>query len=513
MRTKRLGARDCSNGGANDAQEGVPMGLQKVLQKVLQEGAQKGAARATVIGAVLGAALAGACVGAGAIWWLGERKASPVAAAGGAKAAADGEGRNSAADGRSPAARKIMYTCAMHPNYITDKPGNCPICGMTLVQVADHGHSAGMDGAGGNDGSGARRVRIDSVTLRNMGVRTEKVEKRALASGIRTSGKIAVDESRQVSVNARVGGWVEVLRVSATGRSVRKGETLLELYSPDLVASQEEYRQALHYAGGAGAAETGGAGAAAATETGSANGKDAGAGTEGSRELVESARRRLVNLGVPEERIRALERGGAVGRTVPVAAPASGVVLEKFVIQGQNIMPGTPLFRIADLGKVWVVANAYQSDLARVKVGAAAEIALSYLPGKAFQGRVAFVSPVLDPETRTAEVRIEVANTASLDLKPEMFATVTLRAAAGAAGVAVPEQALIRSGRRDIAIVAIGDGYFEPREVRLGSAADGYVEVLEGLHEGENLVVSSQFLIDSESNLKAAIEQLQGAAK
>jgi Cu(I)/Ag(I) efflux system membrane fusion protein len=440
----------------------------------------------TMMGAILGAALVGACVGAGAIWWLGARKAAaPAATAVGTKA--EGDGRNPAADGRGPAARKVMYTCAMHPNYLADKPGNCPICGMALVQVADHGRSGGL---GGNDGSGAHRVRIDSVTLRNMGVRTEKVEKRALAAGIRTSGKIAVDESRQVSVNARAGGWVEILRVSATGRSVRKGETLLELYSPDLVATQEEYRQALQYAGGA-------------------EGAEGATGTEGSRELVESARRRLVNLAVPEERIRALERGGAVARTIPVASPATGVVLEKFVIEGQNIMPGTPLFRIADLSKVWVVANAYQGDLARVKVGAAAEIALSYLPGRTFQGRVAFVSPVLDPETRTAEVRIEVANTASLDLKPEMFATVTLRAAAGAVGVAVPEQALIRSGRRDIAIVAAGEGYFEPREVRLGSAAEGYVEVLEGLREGESLVVSSQFLIDSESNLKAAIEQLQ----
>jgi Cu(I)/Ag(I) efflux system membrane fusion protein len=446
--------------------------------------ATEGAAKAAVLGAILGAALAGAGLGAGAVWWLGARKAAaPMAAAVGTKA--DGDGGNPAANGRSAAARKVMYTCAMHPHYLADKPGNCPICGMSLVQVADHGSS---EGSGGTGGGGARRVRIDSVTLRNMGVRTEKVEKRALAAGIRTSGKIAVDESRQVSVNARAGGWVEVLRVSATGRSVRKGETLLELYSPDLVATQEEYRQALRYAEGSGAA---------------------GAGTEGSRELVESARRRLVNLAVPEERIRALERGGEVGRTIPVASPAAGVVLEKFVIEGQNIMPGTPLFRIADLSKVWVVANAYQGDLARVKVGAAAEIALSYLPGRTFQGRVAFVSPVLDPETRTAEVRIEVANTASLDLKPEMFATVTLRAAAGSAGVAVPEQALIRSGRRDIAIVAAGGGYFEPREVRLGSAAEGYVEVLEGLREGESLVVSSQFLIDSESNLKAAIEQLQ----
>jgi Cu(I)/Ag(I) efflux system membrane fusion protein len=426
----------------------------------------------------LGAALAGGGIGAGAFWMLSERRAagSAMDADGARGAAPSGAGKA----GAIKAPGKTMYTCAMHPNYISDKPGTCPICGMTLVPAAGGGH--------GHEGLDGKRVLIDSVTLRNMGVRTARVARRELAPEIRTSGKIAVDEARQIVVNARVGGWVENLRASATGKAVRKGEALLELYSPELLSTQEEYLQAVRYAKGL-------------------EGKG-GAGS-GAAELVESARRRLLNWGVPEDRIRALEQGGAAQRTVPVAAPASGVILEKTVMQGQNVMPGAPLFRIADLSKVWVVANAYQGDLARVKVGSPASIALSYLPGKTFTGRVAFVSPVLDPDTRTAEVRIEVANTAALDLKPEMFATVTLRAASSGPVVAVPEQALIRSGRRDIAVVAVGNGYFEPREVRLGTASEGYVEVLEGLREGEELVVSSQFLIDSESNLKAAIEQMQ----
>jgi Cu(I)/Ag(I) efflux system membrane fusion protein len=371
----------------------------------------------------------------------------------------------------------------MHPNYISDKPGTCPICGMDLVPMEDHSAPEGADA-----GKGA--VRIGAAAIRNMGVRTETVGKRTLAAAIRTSGKIAVDEKRLFSVNARVEGYVEALRASTTGQPVRQGETLLELYSPELASTQAEYLQALRYAKGLEA-------------------RGDGPGARSAAELVESSRRRLANWDVPESEIKALEHRGSARKTLPIASPVSGVVLEKAVLQGQSVSPGMALFRIADLSRVWVVANLYQGDLARVKVGSGADIALSYLPGKTFAGRVAFVSPVLDPATRTAEVRIEVGNTPALDLKPEMFATVVIRAPASVPVVAVPEQAIIRSGRRDIAVVALEGGYFEPREVKLGASADGYVEVLEGLSEGDKLVVSSQFLIDSESNLKAAIEQMR----
>jgi Cu(I)/Ag(I) efflux system membrane fusion protein len=320
---------------------------------------------------------------------------------------------------------------------------------------------------------------------------------RDLADEVRASGRVAVDEARQYSVNARVAGWAESLRASATGQAVRKGETLLELYSPELVGAQEEYLQALRYAGAASGAE------------GEGPGRHAAEARRAARELLASARSRLLNWGFPEGRIAELERRGAAERTLPIPSPASGVVLEKQVLQGQSVSPGMTLYRIADLSRVWVVASIYQADLGQVKVGSPAEIALSYLPGRTFGGRVAFVSPVLDPETRTAEVRVEVANTASLDLKPEMFASVILAAESSGPVVAVPEQAVIRSGRRNLAIVSLGQGYFEPRELVLGRSAGGWAEVLEGLREGESLVVSSQFLIDSESNLKAAIQRMQ----
>jgi Cu(I)/Ag(I) efflux system membrane fusion protein len=440
------------------------------------------------VGAFLGAMALGIGLGAGTFWLFSARQAAKAqggAYARGATAGAGGQGAG-AVGGSGQAIRvphKIMYHCAMHPNYISDKPGTCPICGMDLVPFEDHAAPEGADA-----GKGA--VRIDAAAIRNMGVRTETVGKRSLAAAIRTSGKIAVDEKRLFSVNARVEGFVETLRASITGQPVRQGETLLELYSPELASTQEEYLQALRYAKGLEA-------------------KGDGPGTRSAAELVESSRRRLANWGVPEPEIKALEQRGSARKTLPIVSPASGVVLEKAVLQGQSVSPGMTLFRIADLSRVWVVANLYQGDLARVKVGSSADITLSYLPGKTFAGRVAFVSPVLDPATRTAEVRIEVGNTPGLDLKPEMFATVVIRAPSAAPAVAVPEQSIIRSGRRDIAVVALADGYFEPREVKLGSSADGYVEVLEGLSEGDKLVVSSQFLIDSESNLKAAIEQMR----
>jgi RND family efflux transporter MFP subunit len=187
------------------------------------------------------------------------------------------------------------------------------------------------------------------------------------------------------------------------------------------------------------------------------------------------------------------------------------VVLEKHIVQGQSVEPGMALYTLGDLSRVWAVANVYQSDLALVRQGAEAEVELNHLPGKPFRGKIVFVSPVLDSGSRTAEVRVEVANTRDLDLKPEMFGTVILKGPPRKAVLAVPEQAIIRSGRRNLAVVAAGNGYYEPREVLLGAASGGYVEVTQGLAEGDGLVVSSQFLIDSESNLKAAVRRLQAA--
>lgn len=380
--------------------------------------------------------------------------------------------RKSIEKSSSDASQKIAYyRDPMHPWITSDKPGDSPDCGMAMVPVYE-GDAA------------ANEIRIDPTVIQNMGIQTEVVGKRDLETTIRTNGVIQPDETKLYIVNARVMGYAEKLLVNFKGQFVSKNQTLLELYSPDLVSTQEEYLQALRYDQGEGAGS-------------------------GSHDLVESSRRRLLNWGIPESAIQALEKKGHVSNTLPIISPVSGVVLDKMVVEGQNITPGMELYKIADLSKVWVVASLYQRDLPLVKLGSQVDVQLSYMSGKTFQGQVTFVSPVLDEQSKTAEVRIEIPNTPQMDLKPEMYATVQIHSPPLKNIIAVPEQAIIRSGKRNIAVVAVESGYFEAREVRLGISANGYVQILDGLHEGEKLVISSQFLIDSESNLRAAIQQMQ----
>ncbi len=363
----------------------------------------------------------------------------------------------------SKQAAKTLYQCAMHHQIIRDHPGVCPICGMTLVEIHEDAEHGGL-------------VRIDPSVIQNIGVRTEVVEERLMAAEIRLDGRVAADESRIRSVTARVSGYVEKLHASVSGQSVREGESLLELYSPDLVSAQEELIQAVQY----------------------------------SNELLEqSARHRLLNWGVTNAFVDGLEKSHRTERLVPIASPGSGVLVRKNVVEGQNVMPGAELFQVADLSRIWITARVYQQDLAQIKIGTQARIQFRNLPGSDFSGAVSFISPEMDPATRTAEIRIPLSNTTAFDLRPEMFAQVLLQTKSDSA-IAVPEQALIHSGTRNIAVISLGEGRFQPRVVKTGRTANGYVEILDGLEAGDTLVVSAQFLIDSESNLRAAIEQLRG---
>lgn len=371
-------------------------------------------------------------------------------------------------------AKKIAYyKDPMHPWYTSAKPGKAPNCGMELVPVYE----------GENDGSA---IKIDPVTVQNIGVTTEAAQERNLSKRIRTTGKIDYDETKIYSVTAKVTGYVERLYVDYTGQAVHKGEALMEIYSPELVATQQEYLQAIQY------------------QKKLENSSIEEARKE-ARQLVQSSKKRLLYWDIPESEIKALEERGTPKKTMTIVSPVNGVVTDKMVIQGQNIVSGMTLYKIADLSSVWILADVYQYELPWVSVGQKADIELSYLPGKKFAGTVAYMYPYLNTDTKTATVRIKVRNSAGIEFKPEMYATVNLFSPAEAKSVTVPDQAIIRSGERNIVIVALGNGYFSPRDVTLGVEADGYVEILEGVKAGENIVTSSQFLIDSESNLKAAV--------
>lgn len=393
--------------------------------------------------------------------------------------------RSSAPPGPKPGERKILYyRDPMNPQITSPTPRKAPD-GMDYVPVYE-------EEAGGEGGGAKRGIRVDPRMMQASGVRVEEVKRRPMSRVIRAVGQVTYDERLLHNLNAKFMGWVEKLYVDYTGKSVKKDDPLMEIYSPDLVTTQEEYLLALRHRKGLKAS----------------NVPEARAEAD---ELVQSARRRLLFFDVPEHEIENLERRGAPKKTLMLHSPATGVVIEKSVLAGTQVMPGAPLFKIADLSNVWVLADVYQYEVAWVKLGMEAEVELSFLPGKPFTGRITYVYPYLNTETRTVKVRVEVPRRAGMaEIKPDMFATVTIRSPLAAEAVAVPEQAIIHSGTRNVAVMALGGGYFEPREVKLGVAAEGYVEVLEGIQPGEQIVTTSQFLIDAESNLRSAVAAMAG---
>jgi len=375
------------------------------------------------------------------------------------------------------------YQCPMHPQIIMDKPGKCPICAMDLVPV-DKGYSASHDSAAG-------LVHIDPSVVQNMGVAVETVTVRLLKKEIRTSAIIDLDETGVAIVNTKISGWVEKLYADYTGQKITKGEPLLTLYSPDLVSTQEEYIQALRYA-----------------KSLSVN-VDSVA-RKGAQDVVESARKRLANWDIPDRDIQELEQGGAAKKTMTISAPQSGVVLEKMVVAGQNISAGMALYKIADLSTVWAMASVYQEDLPYVKIGAGADITISALPNKTFYGTVQFISPVLDAVTKTVGVRIALRNMPDLSIRPQMFANAILQSPVSLKAITVSAQAVLHTGRRDVVIVSMGNGNFRAQDVTIGMTAGGFVQIATGLHEGDIVVASSQFMIDAESDLREAVKKMSG---
>ena len=327
-------------------------------------------------------------------------------------------------------------------------------------------------------------VQISPERQQLIGVRIGTVEKRLLQKVIRTNGRVEFDEKRLTTISPKIGGWIEDLYVDFTGAPVKKGAPLLTLYSPELVSTQEEYLAALR----------------ARQELAASPYPEVAAS---GNALVESARRRLRLWDISEEQIRVLEQTGQVRKSLTLYSPYGGIVLEKMAFRGMRVEPGMALYKLADLSVVWLIADIYEYELPLIRLGQQASINLSYLPGEAFTGKAVFIYPYLDAQTRTARVRFEFANPHGT-LKPEMYAGVEIAIRLGDK-VAVPEGAIIDTGIRKVAIVDKGAGYFEPREVKLGTKAGDYYEVLDGLKVGERVVTSANFLIDSESKLKEAI--------
>ena len=374
--------------------------------------------------------------------------------------------------------KKIAYyQDPMHPWFTSDKPGTAPDCGMDLVPVYEGDES--VEG-----------IKIDPVTVQNIGVKIETVKKQKLNNVIRTTGKVDYDERKVTTITTKVMGWVEKLFVDYTGKYISKGQPLFEIYSPELVSTQEEYLQAIRY-----------------LKKVSNSSDDV---KNGAQELVNSAKRRLLYWDISENDINEIEKNNAPKKTLTIYSQVNGTVVEKMVYEGQQIMAGMGLYKVADLSNVWVMADIYQVDLPWIKLGQKVDLELSYLPGKTYKGTVTYIYPYINEETKTIKVRTEVRNTSNYDFKPGMFATVKLVSPISVEAVVVPDQAIIRTGERTIAVMSLGGGYFDPREVKLGVSSDGLVQVLEGIKEGEKIVISSQFLIDSESNLKAAIQQMRG---
>jgi membrane fusion protein, copper/silver efflux system len=385
------------------------------------------------------------------------------------------------AEKEKPKKKKILfYRNAMNPDVTSPGPAKDSM-GMDYIPVY-------AEEDGGSDGEPDGTVRIDPVTVQNIGVRTAVAERRVLTHDIRAVGRVDYDEERLTRLHPKIDGWIEKLFVDKTGEFVKKGTILLGVYSPQLVTSQQEYLLALNN-----------------HETlQDSPFKDI---REGAIQLVKSTRERLELLDVPEHQIRELEKTRETKKTLHIHSPFSGMVMNVGVREGQYVTPATELFMLADLTNIWVYVDIYENELPWVKVGDTAEMTVTALPGEVFTGKATYIYPYLERKTRTNRVRLEFDNQ-DLRLKPEMFANVTLKASKQVDAVVIPTEAIVRSGTDNQVFVVREPGKFEPRVVTLGVSTDGMIQILAGVKAGEEVVTSSQFLIDSESKLREATAKM-----
>ena len=421
---------------------------------------------AVVVVVVVAAAAAGGYV-------LGTRKAAmPETAMAGAPASAGGAKKE----------KKLLYY--RNPMGLPDTSSEPKKDSMGMDYIAVY---EGEDDAPAGEG-----LKISLDRVQKLGVRTQLAESRTIGRLVRASGRVEVDERLLATIAPKFEGYVERLHVNTTGEFVKAGQPLFEVYSPELVSAQREYAIATR--------------GVKALQDASAQSRS------GMAQLAESSLTRLRNWDVSAEQIAALERTGEATRTVTFRSPATGIVMEKKAVSGMRFMPGEMLYQVADLSRVWVLADVNEQDIGLVSNGRLARVGINAYPERSFEGRVTYVYPTLKTETRTVSVRLELANPGGI-LKPGMYAQVELDAANNGKVIAVPSSAVIDSGVRRVVLVQVGEGRFDPREVETGARSDEWIEVRSGVKEGEAVVVAANFLIDAESNLRAALGGMAGAPK
>jgi len=407
-------------------------------------------------------------------------------------------------------AHSDLYTCGMHPQVVQDGPGTCPICGMNLTPMqSNSGRPAPVDnapctedralywrapmdpsyvrsGPGKSpmgmallpvcDEGSAGVVSVASEIVQSMGVVTAPVERGPLVRTIRTVARVVPNERREVVVTTKVSGWVEKLFVNETGQFVRRGQALFSIYSPDLVSGQQEYLLARQ---------------------------------QGDSVLTRTAKDRLRFWDLTERQITALEARGQPEKAITIYSPATGYVAKKSLLEGGKVRPEAVLFRIVDLSKVWVQADVYEYELPWLKHGQPAQLSLSYVPGRVFEGQVTYIYPTVDERSRTVQVRLEFDNPGLL-MRPGMFGSASIDTQNRQDVLQVPTSAILRTGRRNVAFIALGEGRYKGVEVTLGEEGEhGRVEVIEGLHAGSRVVTNGHFLLDSESQLQEAINMMR----
>jgi len=427
-------------------------------------------------GAGLMVGISVALIAGGGGYWLGNKGTNMPAP----NAAATSAGTVAPVGNPAKKERKLLYY--RNPMGLPDTsltPKKDPM-GMDYVAV----YEGEEDGGSGAEPNSANQIKISTEKVQKLGVRTEAAQLRSLDKTVRAAGRIEPDERRTYAISPKFEGYVERLHVNVTGQAVGKGQALFEVYSPELVSAQREYAIAVQ-------------GVDSLQEAG-------GSAQAGMKQLADSSLQRLKNWDISEEQVKALTKSGETKRTLTFRSPVSGIVTEKKAVQGMRFMPGEELYQVTDLSAVWVVADVFEQDVGLVQLGAQAKVRINAYPDKLFEGKVSYVYPTMNAATRTVPVRVELANPGLL-LKPAMFAQVELPVSAKGSVITVPVSAVIDSGTRQIVIVQKGEGRFEPREVKLGARSDTHIEILEGVKEGEPVVIAANFLIDAESNLKAAV--------